>query len=148
MSSELIDPFKRLPTEILLTVIKIEPDLQSLYCFTKASPRAAEVFREFASEIVEEALGRLPEQLRQDIRGVARCLPGNLKPYVTGDAQLATEDVSKENDESRRPQGVPTKNLVLLLGLAFRVHQLAASFFSTYIDRINRIRPMHLSEFE
>ena len=146
MSSDLIDPFKGLPTEILLTIIKIEPDLQSLYCFTKASPRAAEIFREFANEIVEEALGRLPLQLRQDIREVARCLPGNLKPYVTGDAQLATEDMSKENNESPRHQGIFTKNVVLLLGLAFRVHQLAASFFSTYIDRMNRIRPMHLSE--
>ena len=86
MLSELIDPFKRLPTEILLTIIKIEPDLQSLYCFTKVSPSAAEVFRKFASEIVEAALGRLPENLRQIIRSVARCLPGNLEPHVTGDA--------------------------------------------------------------
>ena len=148
MSSELIDPFKRLPAEILLTIIKIEPDLQSLYCFTKASPGAAEVFRMYASEIVEEALGRLPEDLRRIIHGVARCLPSNLDPHVTGDAQLATEDMSKENDESLLPRDPPSWNLVLLLGLAFRVHQLAASFFSTYVDRINRICPMHLSELE
>ena len=148
MSSELIDPFKRLPAEILLTIIKIEPDLQSLYYFTKASPGAAEVFRMYASEIVEEALGRLPENLRRIIHGVARCLPSNLDPHVTGDAQLATEDMSKENDESLLPRDPPSWNLVLLLGLAFRVHQLAASFFSTYVDRINRICPMHLSEQE
>jgi hypothetical protein len=50
-------PFQRLPTETLLTIMKLVPDLSSLCQFMQASAAVTKVFKGYPREITEAILG-------------------------------------------------------------------------------------------
>jgi hypothetical protein len=70
------DPFSKLPSPILLLIIKLSSDLSSFRDLDKASPTIASLFDECGPEIIEAIMTTsLPEQIRNLIRAVVavRC---------------------------------------------------------------------------
>ena len=68
------DPFKDVPTELVLQIMKSIPSIHSLYHFTKASKVALRVFKTFPAEILEEVIRPLPGDLQRVIRDMAMVL--------------------------------------------------------------------------
>ena len=65
------DPFSRLPSPILLSIVKLSPNLPSLRSFDKASPSVASLFDECGAEITEAIMSTsLAKQIRNLIRVV------------------------------------------------------------------------------
>ena len=148
------DPFKRLPTETLLTIVKFVPNLPSLCHFVQASNAVANIFKDCPSEIVEAVIGQLPQQLRSEIRTVARAFPNS---PATTDIDSAADDLFAifgnslkldDRDRGPLPRDFPLASIQTVVHMAHRIHRLAASFLRTHIDRINETKPTRPADLE
>lgn len=65
------DPFSKFPSPILLSIVKLSPNLPSFRSLEKASPTVASLFNECSAEITEAIISTsLPEQIQILIRVV------------------------------------------------------------------------------
>lgn len=65
------DPFSKIPTLLLLSIVKLIPDLGTLYSLDKASPTIASLINEYGAEIIEDIM---PETLSEKTRNVIRII--------------------------------------------------------------------------
>ncbi|KAL3428481.1 hypothetical protein PVAG01_01990 [Phlyctema vagabunda] len=66
-----MDPFSKLPSLILLTIVKLLPDLASLRHLDRASPVIASLFNDYGPEITEAVMSTsLPEAIQVLIRSI------------------------------------------------------------------------------
>ncbi|RFU33665.1 hypothetical protein B7463_g2680, partial [Scytalidium lignicola] len=63
------DPFSTIPAPLLLGIVKLLPDLATLYSLDKASPAVASLLEECGAEIIEAIM---PAALSEDTRNVTR----------------------------------------------------------------------------
>ena len=120
------DPFKR----TLLTIIT---NLPSLCQFIQASTAAAKIYKDCPSEIVEAIISRLPEQLPNEIRAVARALP-RISSNDNIDDLLANFGTSLKLDDKNQdplPRDFPLSSIETLVNMAHQIHYVVASFLST-----------------
>lgn len=66
-----MDPFLKFPAPLLLSIIKLLPDLGTLFCLDRASPTVASLVDECGAEIMEAIM---PETLSQETRNVIQII--------------------------------------------------------------------------
>ncbi|MCJ1302768.1 hypothetical protein MMC08_005573 [Hypocenomyce scalaris] len=144
------DPFQRLPAPIHLMIIKLVPDFSSLYHLVQASTSAAGILEECYSEVAGALISRFPRELQQVICAVAVALANSSihSQLVGDDLSTSFEQFLKlsihEKTRNPIPSDIPASAIGNLVCLACKIHQVAAMFLKTHIDRVNSLEPMHL----
>lgn len=138
-----MDPFYSIPSPVLLTIVKLSPDLLSLWSLVQASPVVSSLFDECASEITEAVLSSsLPSHTQTLIRAIIlvhsnSCSSSNwhdfLNKYIH--SPQSTNTISKS-----------TLSHVLrgILALASQLHHVAHSCLQDLNDRCLALEPYHL----
>ena len=140
----------QLPAPVLLMILKLMPEFHSLHHFMQASPIANGIFAELPVKITDTLIDRLPIDVVELIQTFSASI-----------SKSWTDDRIPESGQTRTREQVPKLSLdeptrfsLLcdltlssvkdLLRVACRIRSFTTSFFETYINRFNAIRPMHL----
>ncbi|KAH8815740.1 hypothetical protein F5884DRAFT_191133 [Xylogone sp. PMI_703] len=140
------DPFGRLPTEILLKIIKISPSFSSLWSIVNSSQTMAILLNKFAAEIIETtikatATGQMQELIRAVLRAQVSCRLGleEARNLVCKKYPVPTPLSADEIQDS--------KSLYYFLSIAHNIHVLAHACCDHYIKASLAISPSAFIKF-
>lgn len=141
----LTDIFASLPYEIILNIIKLAPDLSSLWSLIHASPVCSVLFDICASEIVNTiVIATVPATIQRLMQGTLRCQ--TLADFTLKEARAVVSDGRIREVPYRLPQKTESKALRKLLSFAHKIHLLSYTCLDHYIDISLTLRPKKLVE--
>ena len=142
------DPFSILPLPLPIFILNGLEDLGTLHYLLQASPAANIVFAQHYCEITEAILSNFVPELRQLLRVVVsiRSQPGRVRA-LCGSVQAFDVFRATHIRGSDAGAAVLRKSTTTLAAVrslaeaASQVQRLSTSFFTSYLKRINSIRP-------
>jgi hypothetical protein len=144
------DPFARLPVELVLPIVKMLPNLRSLYALVKASPAVAAVFRTSGAEILNCIMSRnLPTSTHQVIYALillrSRSPPADTwddfeQKYLVRQWQVPSEYYLAI------PKDCSPAILWQVIELAYRIDYLAVCCLDQMLAKTMELRPSLVDE--
>lgn len=147
------DPFSTLPAPLPLMILEGIEDLSTLNYLLNSSPAANFIFERYYCEISEAVLSNFVPQLQQLLRTILLTRSNRLSIREEIDSPQHLEDFLQtyalNNSNVTKPLTNATVSLSAVRSLiksASGVQQASASFFKTFLDRVNSIKPSYVLE--
>lgn len=145
------DPFSTLPAPLPLMISEGIEDLSTLNYLLNSSPAANFIFERYYCEILEAVSSNFVPQLQQLLRTILLTRSNRLSIREELDSPQHLDDFLQtralNNSTATQPLTNATVSLSVVRSLtksASEIQQASASFFQTFLDRVNSIKPSYL----
>ena len=146
--NDLIDPFQRLSTELLLKIIKLLPDFTTLRSLVMASERIESIFSGAPHEIVAAVMPSSAPNENEIYTSMIAVIAIRTGTHVCQDASQVKDWVLDMQKNKTPLSAMPVSALLLrkFVGLAHRIHVIAHACLDYYVAKCQALKPAQLAD--